>query len=205
MSMELRWLGHSCFVLSKDGYKVIFDPFTDGSVPGLAPVREEVDLVLSSHDHGDHTGAKGVTLRKGRECPFEVEEIVSFHDDCQGAKRGKNVIRILRSGGLSVAHMGDIGCEPTREQKERLRGVDVMLMPVGGSYTMEPKAVKKLVEELSPTVLIPMHYRSASFGFDTIGTLEDYLELCDDAVRYPGPTFMVEQGMQKQTAVLTLK
>ena len=202
--ISLRWLGHSCFVLEQDDFKVIFDPFTEGSVPGLAPIKEEVDLVLSSHGHGDHAGASGVKLRKGKECPFKIEEIHSYHDECKGAKRGENIIRILSSSGLSVAHMGDIGCEPTKEQKEMLKGVTVMLMPVGGFYTMEPKAVKALVEELSPQVLIPMHYRSASFGFDQIGTLEDYLALCDDVVRYPGNTFTVEEGLPRQTAVLSL-
>ncbi|MBQ1490640.1 MAG: MBL fold metallo-hydrolase [Blautia sp.] len=202
--MELRWLGHSCFVLEMDGYKVIFDPFTEGSVPGIPAIHEEVDLVLSSHSHGDHAGAAGVTLRKGKECPFAIEEIHSFHDECRGAKRGKNIIRVLSADGISVAHMGDIGCEPTKEQKEKLKGVDVMLMPVGGFYTLEPKEVKALVEELKPRVLIPMHYRSSSFGFDTIGTLEDYLALCDDVVRYGGPTFTPEKDMPRQTAVLSL-
>ena len=201
--ITLTWLGHSCFTVETEGYKVVLDPFQDGSVPGLSPIREEADLVLSSHGHHDHAGKEGVTLRKGKACPFAITELSSFHDECGGAKRGENKITILEAHGYKIAHMGDIGCEPTKEQKEALRGIDVMLMPVGGFYTMEPDQVKALVEELSPKTLIPMHYRSESFGYDVIAPLDTYLALCDDAVRYPGPSFVVPDDLKKQTAVLT--
>ena len=157
--MKITWLGHSCFTVESQGYRIVLDPYKDGTVPGLAPVRVEADQVLCSHGHDDHCGTEGVSLRQGRPSPFTVETIDTWHDDKNGAKRGPNTIHILSDGQCRVAHLGDLGCDLTPEQTDRLRSLTALLVPVGGFFTINATQAKKLAEEIAPTVVIPMHYR----------------------------------------------
>ncbi|MGO4972883.1 MBL fold metallo-hydrolase [[Clostridium] aminophilum] len=208
-NVKLTWLGHSCFALEKDDYRIVFDPYLDGSAPGYAPLRETADLVLCSHEHNDHGGkehgAGVVELTKNaaeKECPWEISEIHSFHDGNQGRDRGENTIRVLDDGEFRIAHMGDLGCDLTEEQKEKLRFLDVMLVPIGGYFTMEPEDVKKLVEELQPTVVIPMHYRFGKYGYPAIAEADRYMKLCSDVIEYDGPTLELPEDGSPQTAML---
>lgn len=174
--IQLQWLGHSCFRLECSGSAVILDPFQPGSVPGCRDIRETANLVLCSHEHHDHAYRDGVTLVKG-ETPFQVTALPSFHDDCQGAKRGQNLIHVLEAGGVRVAHMGDIGCMPDPQVLNQLRNLDAMLIPVGGFYTVGPKEAKAIVDAARPRIAIPMHYRSNRFGFDVLTTADEFLAL----------------------------
>ena len=200
--MRIIWNGHSCFTLETSAGTIVIDPYLDGSVPGLSPLHLTADQVCCSHDHRDH-GAVGVVTLTGRACHVSVEEIHTWHDGQQGAQRGPNVIRIFQAEGLRVAHLGDLGCTPEPEQLEALKGLDALMIPVGGFYTIDAGQARALVEQLKPRVAIPMHYRSASFGYDVIAPLEDYLALCQDVVRYPGNTLELDKNTPAQTAVLT--
>ncbi len=200
--MHLTWNGHSCFTLEIRQGTLVLDPYRPGSVPGLPNLKLEADGVYCSHQHDDHAGAELVTL-SGRGHTVQVEEIETYHDPEQGALRGKNTIRIFTAEGLRVAHLGDLGCELTQEQAERLTGLDALLFPVGGFYTIDAQQAHKVVEQLKPRVAVPMHYRGENFGYDVIGPLEDYLALCSDVVRYPGNTLELTADTPAQTAVLT--
>lgn len=199
--MHLTWNGHSCFTLETQQGTVVLDPYRPGSVPGLPDLKLNADGVYCSHGHNDHAGAELVTL-SGKGHTVQVEEIETYHDPEQGALRGKNTIRIFTAEGLRVAHLGDLGCELTPEQAERLTGLDALLLPVGGHYTIDAQQARKVVEQLKPRVAVPMHYRGENFGYDVIGPLEDYLVLCDDVVRYPGNTLELTADTPAQTAVL---
>ena len=179
--LKLTWHGHSCFTLEENGYAIVLDPYADGYVPGFGSLRLTADAVLCSHGHDDHNAAQCVRINpdaSGKACPFRVTEIHSWHDDAQGAKRGNNIIRIFDDGQYRIAHMGDIGCHPTPDQKDLLKDIDVMLMPVGGFFTMEPADVHALVQELTPRMLVPMHYSGKDFGYEVIAPLDKYLSLC---------------------------
>jgi L-ascorbate metabolism protein UlaG (beta-lactamase superfamily) len=179
--LKLTWHGHSCFTLEENGYAIVLDPYADGYVPGFGPLRLTADAVFCSHGHDDHNAAQCVRINSdapGKTCPFRVTEIHSWHDDAQGAKRGNNIIRIFDDGQYRIAHMGDIGCPPAQDQKDLLKGIDVMLMPVGGFFTMEPADVHALVQELAPRMLVPMHYSGKDFGYEVIAPLDKYLSLC---------------------------
>ena len=156
--MKLTWLGHSCFLVESQGYRIVFDPYEPDSVPGYLPISVEADQVLCSHEHRDHHGVNQVTLRQGAAAsPFTIRTISTWHDDQQGALRGPNTIHILDDGNCRIAHLGDLGCELTPQQKEELKGLTAVLIPVGGYYTIDAAQAKALVDELCPQVVIPMH------------------------------------------------
>ena len=202
--MNLIWNGHSCFTLETAEGSVVFDPYRDGSVPGLSPIRLTADLVLCSHDHRDH-GARELVGLTGRTPSFSVETISTFHDPEGGALRGPDTIHIVAAEGMRLAHLGDLGCIPTPEQLDRLRGLDVLLIPVGGYYTIDASQAQELAEELKPRIVVPMHYRSDTFGYEVIARLEDFLALRSDVVRYPGSALEITPHTPTQTAVLTYR
>ncbi len=180
--LTLTWIGHSCFKLDRGDYTVVFDPYEDGYVPGCPLVRESTDLVLCSHDHKDHGASHLVKRIEGRKNPFQIQVIHTWHDDQKGALRGKNQIHILDDGTFRMAHMGDLGCELTEHEMEQLQELDLMLIPVGGYYTIDAKHAKALVEQVKPRIVVPMHYRGDGFGYDVLGTVKEYTDLCETAV-----------------------
>ncbi|MCI8453460.1 MAG: MBL fold metallo-hydrolase [Lachnospiraceae bacterium] len=204
-TLTLTWHGHSCFSAEADSFHVVFDPYSPDSVPGLKPLSLTADLVLSSHEHRDHQCPEAVSLSgKEADCPFQIETIDSFHDDAGGSLRGTNRIHILTAGGLRLAHMGDIGCTLESAQLERLKDLDVLLLPVGGYYTIDASQAKALEGILRPRVTIPMHYRTANFGYPVISTLDAYTQLCDDVVIYDTNVLTIDKQTKPQTAILTL-
>lgn len=202
--IKIEWLGHSCFRVEKDGYVIVFDPYEDRNVPGLTMQTLEADEVFVSHEHGDHNAREKVILRStGNANPFKVARMEGYHDECNGEKRGSNTITILESEELSLAHLGDIGCFPEDEQMRQLSGLDVILVPVGGFYTMEPEKIRMLLEKLEPKVIVPMHYRGRNFGYDVIGTVDTFLREKDPIVRYNSSEMIITPETERQIALLT--
>ncbi len=202
-NIQITWLGQSCFQVEAEGYSIVLDPYEDRYVPGLLPLDIHGNEVLCSHEHRDHNGVSAVKLEAGGTSPFTVTELASFHDEEQGALRGTNTVHILRTGGLSVAHLGDLGCEPDPELKNALRGVDVLMIPVGGYYTIDAMQAAGLCRELSPRVVIPMHYRTEAFGYDVLDTVDGFLSAFDLVVEYPGDTIEISGETEPHVAVLT--
>ena len=176
--MKITYLGHSCFKFEKDGFAMIIDPYKAGSVPGYAPLKETANQVLSSHRHGDHFGLDEVKLAVTRvDIPFDISFIESFHDEEDGAARGCNNVIIVKADGLTVVHMGDIGCELSDEDIDIIKGCDVLLIPVGGVYTVDAKGAKAYVDRISPAITVPMHYRGEGFGYDELSTVDEFTKL----------------------------
>lgn len=172
---ELIWYGHSCFKLDfNEGGSIVFDPYKKGSVPG-AELPEEVcaSIVHCSHGHDDHNAAERIRLT-GDIPLFRLTTLESFHDEVGGAKRGPNKIVIAEYNGFRAAHLGDLGCMPTDEQLAALRGVDLLLIPVGGCFTIGPKEAKALLDRIQPRIAVPMHYRRGTMGYPVLNTLEDF-------------------------------
>lgn len=201
--MKLTMIGHACFKVESAGYSIVLDPYKDGYVPGLGPVRECADVVLCSHEHGDHGAREVVTLKDSGCEAMKVETIATFHDPEKGAKRGPNTIHIMTDGKVKAAHLGDLGCELEEEQKERLKGMDVIMIPVGGFFTIDAQQAKKLIEEICPKYVIPMHYRSEFGGFDVIAPLTDFTSLMGEAADAEGPVFDTDLTYDHQVVVLT--
>lgn len=202
-SISVTWNGHSCFTIEKDGFSIVFDPYAPDSVPGLAPLSLTADMVLCSHEHSDHGFKEAVTIRQhSAENPFSITKIDTWHDPEHGALRGPNRIHILESDGLKIVHMGDIGCPLTREQKEMLKHPDIIMIPIGGYYTIDALQAKEMTDALEPRVIIPMHYRSDTFGYPVIGRLEEFTSLCRNVVKYDSSTLILAPDTKPQTAVL---
>ena len=201
--MKIIWNGHSCFTVESREGTVVLDPYADGKVPGLPPLKLKADLVLCSHEHADHNSRQNVRL-SGAVCGVQVERIASWHDEVQGRKRGSNTIHVLTAEGLRVAHLGDLGCELTEEQCSALQNLDALMIPIGGHYTIDAEQAAETVSQLQPRVVIPMHYRGGSFGFDVIATADAFRALCEHPVDYPGNELLLDSETEAQTAFLSL-
>ena len=200
--LELRWLGHACFELKYKDFTVVFDPFEDNYVRGFGALDVAADLVLCSHFHNDHGAAYVVQPLEGHQNPFQVTGIQTYHDPEQGALRGENVIHVLESDGFKVAHLGDLGCELTPDQLDQLMDLDVLMIPVGGFYTIGPDEAWDLIEAIQPKVIIPMHYRLGDIGLEAVAELNDFLVQIEEYNEYPGNTITVDKKTEAQVAVL---
>lgn len=175
--MKVKWYGHAAFYLaSEKGLRLIIDPYEPGGFGGAIsyePITDEADVVLVSHDHADHNYVKGllgkphVIKSKGTHSykDLEIRGISAFHDDRQGTQRGENTIFCFILDGIKVGHLGDLGHIPNEEQLREIGRVDLLFVPVGGVYTIDPVQATKTVEKIQPKIAIPMHYKTSRCGF----------------------------------------
>ena len=174
--MKLSWVGHSCFrMTAQDGTVVITDPYDDSVGIEMLPLR--ADLVTMSHEHHDHNCeqmlighpviARGV--EEAHVGGVETRAVSSYHDEVRGAKRGENALRIFVIDGLKLVHAGDLSCMPEESVLEAIAGADVLLLPVGGFYTIDASAAKRVIAAARPRCVIPMHFRTARCGYPIAG------------------------------------
>jgi len=174
--MKIKWLGHSCFLLtSSGGVRVVIDPFNE--TVGYKVPAVEADIVTTSHDHFDHGYVQAIKgsfkhiNKPGRysERGIEIVGIPTFHDEAQGSKRGKNIVFKFTVDGINVCHCGDLGHVLTAAQAKELGPVDVLLVPVGGFYTIDHDEAAAVVTMLQPAVTIPMHFKTPVVDFPIAG------------------------------------
>ena len=165
--MKLEWIGHACFAMTAmDGTVVVTDPY-DASV-GIDMILLKADLITMSHEHHDHNEMSMIegspVIARGPELAavgsVTARAIDSYHDDAQGTKRGMNFIRIFEIDGLKIVHMGDQGCMPREDVIEAIAGADVMMIPVGGTYTVDAAGAKAIIEAAKPKCVVPMHVKT---------------------------------------------
>ena len=203
--MKITWNGHSCFLVETADGSVVFDPYAPGSVPGFHMPQMMADLAICSHGHGDHNFAEGVCLT-GKANSLQIRAVDSFHDDRQGSARGKNKITVLEAEGIRLAHLGDLGHELSEEQIAQIGKVDVLMVPVGGFYTIDRVQAKRVSESLQTTIIIPMHFRSGKRGYDVLTTREAFLSQYDEKEIRTLPANVVEltKPLTKQVLVFTV-
>lgn len=178
--MRIIWNGHACFTLESGDYRLVLDPYTLEVYPPLSVTANEV---LCSHGHRDHSHLAAVTFQEGGKSPFHVQKMAVFHDGEQGALRGENTVHIIDGEGMRIVHCGDLGHLLSEEQLAAIGKVDLLLIPVGGYYTIDAKEAKTVVDAIAPRVVVPMHYRHGEFGLRPVGEVEDFLALCDGFCR----------------------
>lgn len=193
--MKLTWNGHACFTFDTDEGVVVFDPYETDYVPGLHLPPLAGDAVLCSHDHNDHGFAEGV-LQSRRLPGFTVETVETCHDEAGGSLRGMNKVHIVQVGDFRLAHLGDLGHLPTAAQVAAMGRLDVLLVPIGGFYTIDAAQAKAVCDLLQPRVIVPMHYRKGEIGFDLIDTLDGFLGMFDDVTVIDGHTAELTDVLQ---------
>jgi L-ascorbate metabolism protein UlaG (beta-lactamase superfamily) len=190
--MKVKWLGHSAFLLTSDsGVRVLTDPYKSGSYDGAVgykPITEIADVITASHQHDDHYCLEG--LPEGYECVTEagrhqvaglaITGFKSYHDTTRGKDRGSNIIFVIEMDGIKVCHLGDLGHTLSSEEAAAIGKVDVLLIPVGGFYTIGPREAVDVMKALSPAVTIPMHFKTEALGFP-IKPVDDFLSLAGDS------------------------
>ncbi len=173
--MKIDYLGHACFKLNDS---LVIDPYKDGSVPGLSPLRTTANKVICSHEHADHSGRECVEIVPG-ECEFDIVEVPSWHDDQGGALRGPNTIFVIRdqNSGEKLVHLGDLGHFPNKEQLAAISDADYLLIPVGGYYTIDAAMAAEICKVAHPKQIIPMHYRTETYGYPQLAGVEEFEKL----------------------------
>ncbi len=200
--MKLTWYGHACFKLDTAEGSVVFDPYCDNNVPGLTLPKLTADEVICSHGHGDHNAIGKVELT-GRAPKYGKKQISTFHDEKKGTLRGNNLVTAIDAEGLRVVHLGDLGHELSAEQLSELGKADVLMVPVGGFYTIDGRTAAKVSRAIGAPTIIPMHYRGECFGYDVIGPADDFLNEFGN-VRYADSN-VLELGEKCENAVVVLK
>lgn len=202
-SVVIQWLGHACFKLTGGGYAVILDPYKDNSVPGFGALRVAANQVLCSHEHFDHGYKAAVSIQAFEgECPWHIRYVDSWHDEQEGALRGPNRIHILELDNLRIVHLGDQGCLLTGEQLAVIGKPDVLMIPVGGYYTIDAPTAKQIADTLEAKVIIPMHYRGEGFGLEVLGSVEAFTDLYDMVVYYDSDAIEIDPETEAQVAVM---
>jgi L-ascorbate metabolism protein UlaG (beta-lactamase superfamily) len=182
--MKVRWLGHACFLLTSDsGLRIITDPYTTG-VFGLeyAPLAETADIVTVSHDHADHNNVaavkgnpqvvRGVGSHEAKGVRFKG--VATAHDESSGKERGQNTVFCFALDGINVCHLGDLGHDLSDQTVADIGDVDVLLIPVGGNFTIDAPAANGVCKKLAPKVIIPMHFKNARCPSFPVAGVEDF-------------------------------
>ena len=178
--VKIIWQGHACFKIKGENATIVMDPFKG---IGLPEPSGPADVVLSSHGHGDHgateliEGAQALKEFVGETnvAGVPIKGVATFHDTEQGGQRGKNSVYVVEVDGLRICHLGDLGHPLTSEQVNEIGEVDVLLIPVGGNYTIDAHVATQEVEKLAPKVAIPMHVKVPGLQVN-VGPVDDFLE-----------------------------
>jgi len=181
--MNIKYLGHAAFVItSGTGIKIITDPYETSHDLTYGEITESADIVTVSHDHFDHSnvaavkGNPEVVRRTGRSTAkgMEFRGIATYHDEAKGKLRGNNIIFCFEVDGIRVCHLGDLGHLLDDKQVAEIGSVDIVLIPVGGYYTIDAKAATEVCNQLKPRVIMPMHYKTEK-GIPNIVGVDGFL------------------------------
>lgn len=186
--MQIQYYGQSCFKITtkpagrgQEEVTIFLDPFD--KMIGLRPPQGSADIVMVSHNHPDHNN---VAALKGDpyivDIPGEysvkgvnIVGISTFHDNQGGAERGLNTVYVFESEDMRLCHLGDLGAAPTEKQLEAINGIDVLMIPIGGKYTLDGEKAAQLVKKIEPKMVIPMHYKINGLNVD----IEDEKRFCN--------------------------
>ncbi|MCY6959214.1 MBL fold metallo-hydrolase [Clostridium brassicae] len=208
--MKITWLGHSSFLIEDSkGRRLLTDPF-DESV-GYKIFDEEVDLVSISHHHFDHDyidklkGNPKIIDKVGlfNLCDIPLKGIPSFHDDVKGTKRGENIIFVFEIDGYKICHLGDLGHELSQDYINKIGNIDILLIPVGGNYTIDGKAAAKVAKEINSKIIIPMHYKTPHLSFPLEG-VETFIINMENGERINNCSLIIDKNILDKNTVKIL-
>ena len=214
--MKVKWLGHASFLITSDkGTKIITDPYKPGAF-GLEyrQIGDSADIVTVSHEHDDHNNAgavpgkpqiikgAGVHQAKG----LEIRGIASCHDECGGKERGDNVIFAFKIDDTNVCHLGDLGRPLTDKEISEIGKVDVLMIPVGGAFTIDASAADKVIAQLKPKVVIPMHFQTERCPNFPVANADPFLKGKKNVKKVDGSVVELKANqLPKDTQIYVLK
>ncbi len=185
--MKIKWYGHAAFLITSDqGVKIITDPYESGAFGGqltYGQIKDQADIVIISHDHADHNDTKSLPgspeIVKGSGSKtlkgISIKGISTYHDPSKGSERGDNTIFTFSIDGMKICHLGDLGHILSEKELAEIGPVDLLLIPVGGYFTIDPNEATRVAEQIKPKILIPMHFKTKKCGFP-IAPVEDFLK-----------------------------
>lgn len=208
--MEIKYLGHSSFLIKTKTAKIVTDPY-DPEMVGYKFPKTEADIVTISHNHKDHNQFKNVSGVNGvdplvidmsgefEKMSVRIFGFQTFHDKTQGSERGENIMYKFESEGISVLHCGDLGMIPDESFLETIGEVDILMVPVGGIYTIDADEAVSLVKKIEPTIVIPMHY-----GSGKLASVNDFTKKfgLDNPVPQPKLIYKKEETEQEMKVVV---
>ncbi|MGB9722024.1 MAG: MBL fold metallo-hydrolase [bacterium] len=182
--MKIKFLGHAAFLITSDkGLKIITDPYKPGCYGGgikYNPITEQADIVTISHEHDDHNETKimgnPVFVRESGKKEVKGISISGYevyHDKSAGKERGKDIIFNMEIDGINVVHLGDLGHILSKSDADKIGKVDILLIPVGGYFTIDSKEAQEIIGLLKPSVVIPMHFKTSKCDFP-IAPVEEF-------------------------------
>lgn len=201
--MIVSWHGHACVSLHINGYTIVIDPH-DGASIGLRKPSVRADLVLVTHDHFDHNAVQVVSKDRTRVFRNYYGEAVvdnikitglrSFHDKARGKRRGENSIYVIETREYKIVHLGDLGDIPEDPLLEKLKDASLLIIPVGGTFTIEPSEAWSIVEKIKPLNVLPIHYWIAGLTLP-LKPVEEFLKHVKDytVTRLETNTFDLKQ------------
>lgn len=182
--MKVKWLGHSCFLITSDGgTRLITDPYTVGAGISYSAIKESADVVTVSHEHADHNNVSAVQgnpeVIKGsgvkNAAGIEFRGIATHHDESRGKERGANTVFCFTVDAITLCHLGDLGHLLSQEQVAAIGAVDILFIPVGGFFTIDAAAASEVCRQLKPKVIIPMHFKTPKCAYP-ISAVDSFLE-----------------------------
>ena len=211
--MKVKWLGHATFLITSGaGTKIITDPYTTSPKVTYDEIKESADIVTVSHEHGDHNNVaavkgnpevvKGTAEIKG----IKFDGISTYHDKADGKQRGNNIIFCFEVDGIRVCHLGDLGHPLSDKQVAELGSVDILLIPVGGNFTIDAKVATDICGKLAPGVIIPMHFQNERCPNFPVAGVDDFLQGKPDVTRLNTSETEFRQGeLPATTQIMVLK
>jgi len=180
--MLIKWFGHASFLVSSQDTRIITDPYNTGHGINLGAINESADIVTVSHGHGDHNNSASIkgspvilnTKVSQTVKGIEIRSIPAFHDEAEGSKRGTNLMFCFKMNGISLCHLGDLGHLLNSQQVEAIGKVDIIFIPVGGFYTIDASEADKVIEQLKPRLVFPMHFKVAKVDYP-ISPVDDFI------------------------------
>jgi len=182
--LKIKWLGHASFLITSDaGTKIITDPYVAGGGLRYGEIEESADIVTVSHGHGDHNNVAAVQGNPAvvsEVAPVEIKGIKfngipTYHDSAGGKERGNNIIFCFEVDGMRVCHLGDLGHQLGDKEVAELGKVEILLIPVGGFFTIDASVATEVCSKLTPKVIIPMHYKNDRCVFPIAG-VDEFLQ-----------------------------
>jgi len=186
--MTIKWYGHSCFHIISNSSKnspvsIIIDPFNE-SIGLKLPRKLEADIVLITHDHDDHNNIKKIS-----DSPFlitspgeydvkevSIKGISVYHDNSEGKERGRVTAYKIETEKMNICHLSDLGQkELTSDQVNAIGEVDILMIPIGGHFTVDAKEAAKIMAQIEPKIIIPMHYKLPNLKIK-LDSLDDFLK-----------------------------